>query len=149
MKRNLGLWRHLWHTGWALSSRKHLFCFSYHETSGDIWLEDFVKWALGEGTAVEGEDFRHVTQTVFIVSAAMYCHRSMRVVGAGFVLYCTWRVEYTAELHRPAVVCRIAGVSDRLRVTLRLRKRKHWVQWSYIHYTGDFIGEVDLKNTSV
>lgn len=55
----------------------------------------------------------------------MYCHRSMRVVGAGFVLYCTWRVEYTAELHRPAVVCRIAGVSDRLRVTLRLRKRKH------------------------
>lgn len=71
---------------------------SYHEATGDIWLKDFVKGALGEGTAVEGENLWHVAQTVFIVSAALHCQRSLGVVGAGFVACCTWRVECSVEL---------------------------------------------------
>lgn len=62
------------------------FCLSYHEATGDIWLEDFVKGAFGEGAAVEGENLRHVAHTVFIMSASLYCQKGLGVVGAGFVL---------------------------------------------------------------
>lgn len=85
---------------------------SYHKASGDVWLEDVIKGAPGEGAAVEGENLRHVAQAVLIMSAASYCQRCLRVVGLGFVLLCTRRAEYTAELKGPAVVCGIAGVSD-------------------------------------
>lgn len=85
---------------------------SYHEATGDIWLEDFIKGALGVGAAVEGEDLGHVAQTVFIMSAALYRQRGLGVVGAGFVISCTRRVEYTVQLQSCTVVCRIAGVSD-------------------------------------
>ena len=71
---------------------------SYHEAAGDIGLEDFIKGALGERAAVEGEDLRHVAQTVFIMSAALYCQGGLGVVGAGFVLRCTRRIEYTVQL---------------------------------------------------
>lgn len=70
---------------------------SYHEATADIWLEDFIKGALGEGAAVEGEDLRHIALTVFIMSAALYCQSSLGVVGARFVLFCARRVEYTAQ----------------------------------------------------
>ncbi len=71
---------------------------SYQEAAGDIWLEDFIKGALGEGAAAEGEDLGHVAHTVFIMSAALYCQRGLGVVGAGFVLCCTRRAEYTVQL---------------------------------------------------
>lgn len=85
---------------------------SYHEAAGDIWLEDLIKGALGEGAAVEGEDLRHVAQAVFIVSTALYRQRGLGIVGAGSVLCRTRRVEYSVQLYRCTVVCRIAGVSD-------------------------------------
>lgn len=52
----------------------------YHEATADIWLEDFIEGALGEGAAVEGEDLRHVAHTVLIISAALYCQRGLGVV---------------------------------------------------------------------
>lgn len=108
---------------------------SYHETSSDIRLEDPVERALGEGTALEGEDFRDVTQTMFIMSSALYCHRGRRVIGAGFVLCCTRGLKYSVQLHRPAVVCRIAGVNGRLGVTLRLRETHTFKHTDYNDFT--------------
>lgn len=70
---------------------------TYHEATGDIRLEDVIKGAPGEGAAVEGEDLRHVAQAVFIMSTASYCQRGLGVVGLGFVLFRTRRVEYTVQ----------------------------------------------------
>ena len=100
---------------------------SHHEAAADIGLEDFIEGALGEGAAVEGEDLRHVAQTVFVLSAARHCHRGQGVVGTGIILCCTRRAEYTVQLHGSVEACRIAGVSDGLRVILRLKERHR--QW--------------------
>lgn len=69
----------------------------YHEAAADIWLEDLVEGALGEGTAVEREDPGDVAQAVVVVSAALYRHRGLSVVGVGLVLSRTRRAEYAAE----------------------------------------------------
>lgn len=94
---------------------------SYHEVPADIWLEDFVKGALGEGAAVEGENLRHVAQAVFIMSGALYCQGHLGVVRAGSLLRRAGRVEYIIQSHCYTVAYGEARVSHCSCMTLRLR----------------------------
>lgn len=97
---------------------------SYHEVTSDIWLEDFIKGAPREWAVVKVEDLRRVVQAVVIMSTALYYQRGLGVVGGGFVLFSTGRVEYPVQSYVLNMAGRIAGVSDGRRVTLRLRDRK-------------------------
>lgn len=97
---------------------------SYHETSGDIWLKDVIKGALGENAAFKGKDLRQVAHTVLVMPATAYCQRGLGVVVLCFVLFRTRRIKDGVHLDGCTVIRRIAGMNDGSGVTLRLRQRK-------------------------
>lgn len=111
---------------------------SYHEVTSDIWLEDLIKGAPGEWAAVKVEDLRHVVQAVVIMPTASYYQRGLGVVGRGFVLFSTGRVEYPVQSYVLNMAGRIAGVSDGRRVTLRLRDRKRHYKLQSLAPSGAF-----------
>lgn len=85
---------------------------SYHEAAGHVGLKDVIEGAVREGAAVEGEDLGNIAHTLLILSAAVYEQRTLRFIGARFVLGCTWRVEYALQIYFYGRICRMARVSD-------------------------------------
>lgn len=98
--------------------------WSYRKASGDVWLEDTIKGALGEPAAVEGKDLGHVARAVFVMSAPVDRQRGLGVGGLRPVFFWTRRIKDRGHLYGGAVIRGITGMKDGSGVALRLRQRK-------------------------
>lgn len=97
---------------------------SYHKVSCNIGLENTIERALGKCTFVKREDFGHVLKALLIMPWSNQVHSVLIIVLWGPHMFCAWRIEDFAQIHRDIIPFWVARVCYNTRQSLRLQKGK-------------------------